>query len=205
MDDAEALLPTYLRFVKGVVDSADLPLNVSRELLQESRDVKAIRDGCTKRVLSMLEELARNDKPVEAAAAADGVTDVVSEQDKATAATNAGKYTKFYAEFGAVLKEGLGEDFANKERLAKLLRFASTSTDTVSVSLADYKARMKEGQEAIYYITADTLAGAKNSPQLEVFKKKGIEVLLMTDRVDEWALNFLNLSLIHISEPTRPY
>jgi molecular chaperone HtpG len=99
---------------------------------------------------------------------------------------------KFYAEFGAVLKEGLGEDFANKERLAKLLRFASTSTDTVSVSLADYKARMKEGQEAIYYITADTLAGAKNSPQLEVFKKKGIEVLLMTDRVDEWALNYLH-------------
>ncbi|MBP6850047.1 MAG: molecular chaperone HtpG [Rhodoferax sp.] len=191
MDDAEALLPTYLRFVKGVVDSADLPLNVSRELLQESRDVRAIREGCTKRVLSMLEDLARNDVPPKTEPGADGVTDVVSEEDKAAAATNAGKYTKFYAEFGAVLKEGLGEDFANKERLAKLLRFASSTTDTVSVSLADYKTRMKEGQEAIYYITADTQAAARNSPQLEVFKKKGIEVLLMTDRVDEWALNYL--------------
>ncbi len=189
MDDAEALLPTYLRFVKGVVDSADLPLNVSRELLQESRDVKAIREGCTKRVLGMLEDLAKNDKVPEAAA--DGVTDVVSAEDKAEAEKNAGKYTKFYAEFGAVLKEGLGEDFGNKERLAKLLRFASSTTDTVSVSFADYKARMKEGQDAIYFITADTLAAAKNSPQLEVFKKKGIEVLLMTDRVDEWALNYL--------------
>ena len=186
MDDAEALMPTYLRFVKGVVDSADLPLNVSRELLQESRDVKAIREGCTKRVLGMLEELAKHDKAPEASS--DGVTDVVSDEDKALA----GKYTRFYNEFGAVLKEGLGEDFANKDRLAKLLRFASTSSDTASVSFADYKARMKEGQEAIYYITADTLAAAKNSPQLEVFKKKGIEVLLMTDRVDEWALNYLN-------------
>ena len=191
MDDAEALLPTYLRFVKGVVDSADLPLNVSRELLQESRDVKAIREGCTKRVLSMLEDLARNDVAPKAKPAADGVTDVVSEEDKASAAANAGKYSKFYGEFGSVLKEGVGEDFANKERLAKLLRFASSTTDTVSVGFADYKARMKEGQEAIYYITADTMAAAKNSPQLEVFKKKGIEVLLMTDRVDEWALNYL--------------
>jgi molecular chaperone HtpG len=186
MDDAEALLPTYLRFVKGVVDSSDLPLNVSRELLQESRDVKAIREGCTKRVLGMLEDLAKHDKlPTPAA---DAVTDVVSEEDKA----NAGKFTRFYAEFGAVLKEGLGEDYANKDRLAKLLRFASSTTDSVSVSFADYKARMKEGQEAIYYITADTAAAAKNSPQLEVFKKKGIEVLLMTDRVDEWALNYLH-------------
>ena len=186
MDDAEALMPSYLRFVKGVVDSADLPLNVSRELLQESRDVKAIREGCTKRVLSMLEDLAKhNDAPV---ASADGVTDVVSEEDKA----KLGQYTNFYKEFGAVLKEGLGEDFGNRDRLAKLLRFASTSSDEVSVSLANYKARMKEGQEAIYYITADTLAAAKHSPQLEVFKKKGIEVLLMTDRVDEWALNFLH-------------
>ena len=192
MDDAEALLPTYLRFVKGVVDSADLPLNVSRELLQESRDVKAIREGCTKRVLSMLEDLARNDVPPKAETAADGVTDVVSEDDKKAAEANAGKYTKFYAEFGAVLKEGMGEDFANKERLAKLLRFASSTTDGVGVGFADYKARMKDGQEAIYYITADTLAAAKNSPQLEVFKKKGIEVLLMTDRVDEWALNYLH-------------
>ena len=186
MDDAEALMPSYLRFVKGVVDSADLPLNVSRELLQESRDVKAIREGCTKRVLSMLEDLAKhNEAP---AASADGVTDVVSEEDKA----KQGQYTRFYKEFGAVLKEGLGEDFGNRERLAKLLRFASTSSDEVSVSLVDYKARMKEGQEAIYYITADTLAAAKHSPQLEVFKKKGIEVLLMTDRVDEWALNFMH-------------
>ncbi|RYX96469.1 MAG: molecular chaperone HtpG [Comamonadaceae bacterium] len=173
MDDAEALMPVYLRFVKGVIDSADLPLNVSRELLQESRDVKAIREGSTKRVLSMLEDLARQEKDGE------------SDDDKA-------KYGKFYAEFGAVLKEGLGEDFANRERLAKLLRFASTTSDTTTVALADYKARMKEGQDAIYYITADTLAAAKNSPQLEVFRKKGIEVLLMTDRVDEWALTFLN-------------
>ena len=185
MDDAEALLPTYLRFVKGVVDSSDLPLNVSRELLQESRDVKAIREGCTKRVLGMLEDLAKNDQ---APAPVEGVTDVVSEEDKA----QFGKYSKFYAEFGAVLKEGLGEDFGNKERLARLLRFASSTTDGISVSFADYKARMKEGQEAIYYITADTLAAAKNRPQLEVFKKKGIEVLLMTDRVDEWALNYLH-------------
>ncbi len=186
MDDAEALMPSYLRFVKGVVDSADLPLNVSRELLQESRDVKAIREGCTKRVLSMLEDLAKHDKAPEAGS--DGVTDVLSEEDKA----KQGQYSKFYAEFGAVLKEGLGEDFANKDRLSKLLRFASTTSDTVSVSFADYKARMKESQDAIYYITADTLAAAKNSPQLEVFKKKGIEVLLMTDRVDEWALNFVH-------------
>ncbi|MEY4764426.1 MAG: hypothetical protein RI907_1099 [Pseudomonadota bacterium] len=190
MDDAEALLPSYLRFVKGVVDSADLPLNVSRELLQESRDVKAIREGCTKRVLGMLEDMAKHDQP--APASADGVTDVLSDEEKAAAAEAAGKYTKFYGEFGAVLKEGLGEDFANKDRIAKLLRFASSTTDTVSVSFADYKARMKEGQEAIYYITADTLAAAKNSPQLEVFKKKGIEVLLMTDRVDEWALNYVH-------------
>ena len=164
MDEAQALLPTYLRFVKGVVDSADLPLNVSRELLQESRAVKAIREGCTKRVLSMIEDLAAND---------------------------AEKFSTFYTEFGAVLKEGLGEDFANRDRLARLLRFVSSTTDTVSVSFADYKARMKEGQSAIYYITADTLAAAKSSPQLEIFRKKGIEVLLMADRVDEWALNYL--------------
>ena len=164
MDDAEALMPTYLRFVKGVVDSSDLPLNVSRELLQESRAVKAIREGNTRRVLSMIEDLAANE---------------------------ADKFSTFYAEFGAVLKEGLGEDAANLARLAKLLRFASSTTDTVSVSLSDYKARMKEGQAAIYYITADTPAAARNSPQLEIFRKKGIEVLLMTDRVDEWALSFL--------------
>lgn len=173
MDEAAALLPAYLRFVKGVVDSADLPLNVSRELLQESRDVKAIREGNTRRVLSMLEDLAKSEKE-----------ETASAEDRA-------KYARFYAEFGAVLKEGLGEDFANGERIAKLLRFSSTTSDAPSVSLADYKARMKEGQEAIYYITAETLAAARNSPQLEVFRKKGIEVLLMADRVDEWALNYL--------------
>jgi len=192
MDEAEALMPSYLRWVKGVVDSADLPLNVSRELLQESRDVKAIREGNTRRVLAMLEDLARKDKRPEAAAGADGVTDVLSEEDKAAAEKDAGKYSAFYAEFGAVLKEGLGEDFANRDKIARLLRFASTSSDAVSVSLADYKARMKEGQAAIYYITADSIAAARNSPQLEVFKKKGIEVLLMADRVDEWALSHLH-------------
>ena len=166
MDDAEALMPVYLRFVKGVIDSADLPLNVSRELLQESRDVKAIREGSTKRVLSMLEDVAENQKD---------------------------KYAEFWKQFGAVLKEGMGEDFANQERLAKLLRFASThaASDEQGVSLADYVSRMKEGQEAVYYITADSLAAAKGSPQLEVFRKKGIEVLLLTDRVDEWMLSHL--------------
>ena len=178
MDDADSLMPSYLRFVKGIVDSADLPLNVSRELLQESRDVKAIREGNTRRVLSMLEDLAKHNTPADDASAED------KEQS--------GKYTTFYNEFGAVLKEGLGEDFANKDKIAHLLRFASSTVDTVSVSFADYKSRMKPEQEAIYYITADSLAAAKNSPQLEVFRKKGIEVLLMTDRVDEWALGFLN-------------
>jgi molecular chaperone HtpG len=167
MDDAEALLPSYLRFVKGVIDSADLPLNVSREILQESRDVKAIREGCTKRVLSMLEDLANS-------------------EDQA----KRDQYASFWGEFGPVLKEGIGEDFANRERLSKLFRFASTQADA-GVSLADYVGRMKEGQEAIYVITADTVAGAKNSPQLEVFKKKGIEVLLLTDRVDEYLLSHL--------------
>ena len=186
MDDAQALMPTYLRFVKGVVDSADLPLNVSRELLQESRAVKAIREGCTKRVLSMIEDLAKHNALP--APSADGVTDVITDEDKA----QVGKFDTFYTEFGAVLKEGLGEDFANRDRIAKLLRFASSTTDTATVSFADYKARMKDGQDAIYYITADTLAAAKNSPQLEIFRKKGIEVLLMADRVDEWALNYLN-------------
>ena len=163
MDDAEALMPVYLRFVKGVIDSADLPLNVSRELLQESRDVKAIREGSTKKVLSMLEDVAENQKD---------------------------KYSEFWAQFGAVLKEGLGEDHGNQERLAKLLRFASTHADD-GVSFADYASRMKEGQDPIYYLTADTLATARNSPQLEVFRKKGIEVLLLTDRVDEWMLSHL--------------
>ena len=228
MDDAEQLLPRYLRFVKGVVDSADLPLNVSRELLQESRDVRAIREGNTRRVLGLLEDLAKADtasqndatEPASAGSKVDigsgdstpapepteladsGVTDVVDKNEAPTAADTAakfaedeakaaGKYATFWREFGAVLKEGLGEDHGNRERIAKLLRYASTSSDAVTVSLADYKARMKDGQKAIYYITADTLAAAKNSPQLEVFKKKGIEVLLMTDRVDEWALSYL--------------
>ena len=186
MDDAQALMPVYLRFVKGVVDSADLPLNVSRELLQESRAVKAIREGCTKRVLGMIEDLAKHNALP--ALSADGVTDVVTDEDKA----QVGKFDTFYAEFGAVLKEGLGEDFANRDRISKLLRFASSTTDTATVSFADYKARMKDGQDAIYYITADTLAAAKSSPQLEIFRKKGIEVLLMADRVDEWALNYLH-------------
>ncbi|PTB19421.1 molecular chaperone HtpG [Trinickia symbiotica] len=169
MDDAEQLLPSYLRFVKGVVDSSDLPLNVSREILQESRDVKAIRDGVTKRVLSMLEELANAE----------------SDEDKA-------KYAAFWKEFGQVLKEGLGEDFANRERIAKLARFATTHTDTPeqTVSLADYVARMKPEQTKIYYVSADSWQAAKNSPHLEVFRKKGIEVLLLSDRVDEWALAY---------------
>ena len=187
MDDAEALLPQYLRFVKGVVDASDLPLNVSREILQESRDVKAIREGNTRRVLAMLEDMAKKQGEAATADATQASNNDASDAQESSTPD----YAKFYAEFGAVLKEGLGEDHANTERIAKLLRFASTTTDSTSVSLADYKARMKEGQEAIYYITADTLAAAKSSPQLEVFRKKGIEVLLMADRVDEWALNFL--------------
>jgi molecular chaperone HtpG len=193
MDDAEQLIPRYLRFIKGVVDSADLPLNVSRELLQESRDVRAIRDGNTRRVLSMLEDMAKaetSDAPQ--ADAADGVIDVEDKNEaKPADAPATDKYATFWREFGAVLKEGLGEDHANRERIAKLLRYASTTTDAQTVSLADYKARMKDGQKAIYYITADTLAAAKHSPQLELFRKKGIEVLLMTDRVDEWSLSYL--------------
>ena len=167
IDDAEALMPVYLRFVKGVIDSSDLPLNVSRELLQESRDVKAIREGSTKRVLGMLEALADSED-----------------------ATEKAKYAAFWKDFGAVLKEGVGEDHANHERLCKLFRFASLHADE-GVSLSDYVGRMKEGQEAIYVITADSLAAAKSSPQLEIFLKKGIEVLLLTDRVDEWMLSHL--------------
>lgn len=167
MDDAEQLLPSYLRFVRGVVDSSDLPLNVSREILQESRDIKAIREGCTKRILGLLEDMAAN-KPED--------------------------YATFWKEFGQCLKEGFGEDFANKEKLSGLMRFVSTKSegDTPSVSLKDYIGRMKEGQEKIYVITADSLAAAKASPHLEVFNKKDIEVLLLTDRIDEWMLNFLN-------------
>ncbi len=170
MDDAEQLMPVYLRFVKGVIDSNDLPLNVSRELLQESRDVKVIREGSTKRILSMLEELANAD-----------------EQEQKD------KYATFWKEFGQVLKEGIGEDATNKERIAKLLRFASThnDNDAQTVSFADYVSRMKEGQDKIYYVTADSFSAAKNSPHLEIFRKKGVEVLLLTDRVDEWMLSFM--------------
>jgi molecular chaperone HtpG len=161
MDDAEHLLPAYLRFVRGVVDSADLPLNVSREILQQSKDVDAIRAGCAKRVLGLLEDLATNDKP---------------------------KYAGFWSEFGRVLKEGVGEDAANREQVAALLRFASThtGTETEDVSLADYVGRMKEGQDRIYYVTAETFLAARGSPHLEIFRKRGVEVLLLSDRVDEW-------------------
>ncbi|MDB5839595.1 MAG: htpG [Herminiimonas sp.] len=170
MDDAEQLMPVYLRFVKGVIDSNDLPLNVSRELLQESRDVRVIREGSTKRVLSMLEDLAESE-----------------EQEKKD------KYSTFWKEFGQVLKEGVGEDATNKERIAGLLRFASTlnDSDAQTVSLKDYVSRMKEGQDKIFYVTADAYLAAKNSPHLEIFRKKGLEVLLLTDRVDEWMLSFL--------------
>jgi len=171
MDDAEQLMPTYLRFIKGVIDSADLPLNVSREILQESRDVRVIREGSTKRVLSMLEEMANSEEG--------------ADKDK---------YATFWKEFGQVLKEGIGEDTANKDRIAKLLRFASTVGDSAdqTVSFLDYVGRMKEGQDKIYYVTADSYAAARNSPHLEIFRKKGVEVILMTDRVDEWMLSFLS-------------
>ncbi|MFC6381894.1 molecular chaperone HtpG [Psychrobacter glacincola] len=168
MDEAEQLLPMYLRFVKGVIDSADLPLNVSRELLQESRDVKSIRDGNARRILTLLASLANSE-----------------DADKQE------KFAQFYAEFGDVIKEGVGEDMGNQERIAKLLRYATSTQDGETTSFEDYKARMKDGQKAIYYLTADNLVAAKNSPQLELFKKKGIEVILMTSRVDEWAMNFL--------------
>jgi len=166
MEDAEQLLPAWLRFVRGVIDSNDLPLNVSREILQESRDVRAIREGCTKRVLSLLEDMAGE---------------------------RADDYAKFWSEFGQVVKEGVGEDHANRERIAKLLRFASTASDddAQAASLADYVGRMKEGQKKIWYVTADTPAAARSSPHMEVFRRKGVEVLLLTDRVDEWMLNFL--------------
>ncbi len=169
MDEAENLIPNYLRFVQGIVDSADLPLNVSRELLQESRDVKTIREGNTRRILTILDGLSKSE----------------DEKDQE-------KYKKFYAEFGSVLKEGLGQDLVNHDRILKLLRFATSTNDEVSTTLADYKARMKEAQNAIYYVTADSLNAAKNSPQLELFKKKGIEVLLMSERVDEWAMEFVH-------------
>jgi molecular chaperone HtpG len=166
MDDAEHLMPAYLRFVRGVIDSNDLPLNVSREILQESKDVEMIRAGSVRRVLSLLEELAEKEPE---------------------------KYAKFWKEFGRVFKEGAGEDSGNRERIAKLLRFASTHADTQdeNVGLADYVARMKSGQEKIYYVTADGYAAARNSPHLEIFRKKGVEVLLLHDRVDEWLVAHL--------------
>ena len=161
MDDAKQLMPYYLRFVRGVIDSNDLPLNVSREILQESKDIEAIRGGSVKKVLGMLEDLAEN---------------------------QAEKYATFWKEFGKALKEGVGEDFANKERIAKLIRFSSTKTDSEeqTISLADYIGRMQEGQDKIYYVTADSFAAAKNSPHLEIFRAKGVEVLLLAERVDEW-------------------
>ncbi len=170
MDDAEQLMPLYLRFVRGVVDSSDLPLNVSREILQESKDIDNIRSGCTRKVLSMLEGLASSDDAAEKE-----------------------KYAKFWENFGAVLKEGVGEDHANKEKIAGLIRFASTHNDTAeqNVTLADYIGRMKEGQEKIYFVTAETFNAARNSPHLEIFRKKGIEVLLLSDRVDEWVVGHL--------------
>ena len=166
MDDADKLMPQYLRFIRGVIDSADLPLNVSRELLQGNKDIDAIRAGCVKKVLGMLEDLADN---------------------------QADKYATFWKEFGQVLKEGVGEDFANRERIAKLLRFASTQAgnDGQTVSLADYASRMKPEQDKIYYLTADSYTAALASPHLEVFRKKGVEVLLLTDRVDEWVTSHL--------------
>ncbi|MGB7950609.1 MAG: molecular chaperone HtpG [Candidatus Binatia bacterium] len=166
MDDAEQLLPAYLRFVRGVIDSADLPLNISREILQESKDIEAIRSANVKRLLSLIEDLAEKDKE---------------------------KFATFWKEFGKVIKEGVVEDYGNRERIAKVLRFASTHTDTEAqeVSLADYIGRMKPEQEKIYYVTAETFAAAKNSPHLEVFRRKGVEVLLMYDRVDEWVTQHL--------------
>ena len=166
MDDAEQFMPNYLRFMRGLIDSNDLPLNVSREILQDNKITAALRKALTKRSLQMLEKLAKDD---------------------------AEKYLQFWKEFGLVLKEGPAEDFANKETVAKLLRFASTHNDSSeqTVSLEDYISRMKEGQKAIYYITADSYVAAKNSPHLELFNKKGIEVLLLSDRIDEWMLSYL--------------
>lgn len=170
MDDTEKLMPGYLRFVRGVIDSNNLPLNVSREILQESKDIDAIRSGSIKKILGLIEDLAKDD------------SDAGKE-----------KFKTFYKEFGQVLKEGVGEDFANRERIARLLRFVTTisEADEPTVSLADYIGRMKEGQEKIYFITADNLKAARSSPHLEVFRKKGIEVLLLADRVDEWLVSHL--------------
>ncbi|MDS1826114.1 molecular chaperone HtpG [Vibrio vulnificus] len=166
MDDAEQFMPSYLRFVRGLIDSNDLPLNVSREILQDNKVTQSLRSACAKRVLTMLERLAKND---------------------------AEKYQTFWKEFGLVMKEGPAEDYANREKVAALLRFASTEVDSAeqTVSLESYVERMKEGQDKIYYLTADSYAAAKNSPHLEQFKAKGLEVILMFDRIDEWLMNYL--------------
>ncbi|PXZ06122.1 molecular chaperone HtpG [Gilliamella apicola] len=166
MDDAEQFMPNYLRFVKGLIDSNDLPLNVSREILQDNKVTQNLRNACTKRVLQMLDKLAKDDKE---------------------------QYQQFWSEFGLVLKEGSGEDYANREAIMKLLRFTTTQSDSdaQTVSLEDYLSRMQEGQEKIYYITADSYGAAKNSPHLELFRKKGIEVLLLSDRIDEWMMSNL--------------
>ncbi|AHG21477.2 heat shock protein 90 [Chania multitudinisentens RB-25] len=166
MDDAEQFMPNYLRFVRGLIDSNDLPLNVSREILQDSRVTQSLRGALTKRVLQMLDKLAKD---------------------------NSEEYQKFWQQFGLVLKEGPAEDGSNKETIAKLLRFASTQNDSSaqSVALEEYVARMAEGQDKIYYITADSYAAAKSSPHLELFRKKGIEVLLLSDRIDEWMMSYL--------------
>jgi len=171
MDDAEKLLPNYLRFIRGVIDSNDLPLNVSREILQESKDIDSIRAGVVKKVLGLIEDLANNEDDAENQ-----------------------KFKTFYREFGQVLKEGVGEDFANRDRIAKLLRFVTTQSDSdePSIALNTYIQRMKDGQEKIYYVTADSLKAARSSPHLEVFRKKNIEVLLLSDRIDEWLVTNLS-------------
>jgi len=162
MDDNDKLLPPYLRFIRGIIDSNDLPLNISREMLQHNKQIDAIRSGTVKKILSALENMAKNEQE---------------------------KYATFWKEFGKVLKEGVVDDFSNKQRLAKLLRFSTTHDDnpTPAISLEDYVGRMKDGQEKIYYLTAESFSAAKNSPHLEIFRKKGIEVLLLTDQIDEWA------------------
>jgi molecular chaperone HtpG len=195
MDDAEQLMPAYLRFVRGVIDSNDLPLNVSREILQESKTVEAIRAGCVKRVLSLLEDLAEKSAGAagnERSESQDGKDadekGIARDERSESRDSENKKYATFWKEFGRVLKEGVAEDFANKERVAKLLRFSSTreEKEEETVSLAAYVSRMKEGQDKIYYITADSFGAARSSPHLEIFRKKGVEVLLMHDRIDEW-------------------
>jgi molecular chaperone HtpG len=186
MDDAKQLLPNYLRFVRGVIDSNDLPLNVSREILQESKDIEAIRAGAVKKVLGLLEDLSQSER--EEQGNQENPENPENPENSENKEKERAKFKTFWKEFGQVLKEGVAEDYANRERIAKLLRFVSThaETDEQTVSLGDYVARLKEGQEKIYYVTADSLKAARSSPHLEVFRKKGIEVLLLAERVDEW-------------------